>query len=117
VLKLEANLYGSKQAGRVWNHHLVHILTRECDFTQSEVDECIFYQGHNIFVLYTDDSLLTGPNPQELDAIIADIRKAGLEITVESDVSDFLGVKIEQKEDGTFHLTQPQLIDSILKDL
>jgi len=117
ALKLEANLYGSKQAGRVWNRFLAKKLTNECGFTQSQVDECVFYRGHNIFVLYTDDSLLTGPKAKELDNIITSIRQAKLDITVEDDVSDFLGVKIERKADGTFHLTQPHLIDSILKDL
>ena len=42
---------------------------------------------------------------------------ATLDITVEGDLQDFLGVNIECKSDGTVHLTQPQLIDQILKDL
>ena len=117
VLKLDANYYGSKQGGRVWNQHLAKKLTKECGFTQSNVDECVFYRGRNIFVLYTDDSLLTGPDSKELDQIVSDMRKAKLDITVADDVSDFLGVKIDRMPDGTFHLTQPHLIDSILKDL
>jgi hypothetical protein len=32
-------------------------------------------------------------------------------------VSDFLGVKVNHKSDGTIHLTQPQIIDSVLNDL
>ena len=40
-----------------------------------------------------------------------------MDITVEGDVSDFLGVNIQRKKDGTVHLTQPLLIDSILKEL
>ena len=36
---------------------------------------------------------------------------------VESNGSDFLGVKIDRKSDGLIHLTQPHLINSILKDL
>ncbi len=33
------------------------------------------------------------------------------------DLSDYLGIKIERKEDGTLEWTQPTLIQSILKDL
>jgi hypothetical protein len=44
-------------------------------------------------------------------------RKAKLEITIEGDLSDFLGVNIDQRKDGTIHLTQPHLIDQILSDL
>jgi hypothetical protein len=36
---------------------------------------------------------------------------------VEGSLADFLGVNITRKPDGTYHLTQPHLIDSILKEL
>ena len=117
VLRLNKNLYGQKQAGRVWNQHLVQKLCQECGFEQSKADECVFYRGKSIFVLYTDDSILTGPDPDELDQIINDMKAVALDITVDGDISDFLGVKIEREPNGTFNLTQPQLIDQILKDL
>jgi hypothetical protein len=68
-------------------------------------------------VLYTDDSILAGPDPKELDQVIEDMKNVKLDITVEGDISDFLGVKIDRKDDGTYHLTQPQLVESIIKDL
>jgi hypothetical protein len=43
------------------------------------------------------------------------MKDSGLELTVEGDVSDFLGVKIDRKPNGEIHLTQPHLIDSILE--
>jgi hypothetical protein len=43
--------------------------------------------------------------------------KAKLAITVEGDLADFLGVSIDRRTDGTIHLSQPHLIDQILKDL
>ena len=64
-----------------------------------------------------DDSILTGPNLKDLDKIIEDMKKVGLELTVEGDISDFLGVNIQRHEDGTVHLTQPHLINSILEEL
>ena len=42
-LKLKKNLYGSRQAGRVWNQHLVNGLVNVLKFKQSAVDECVFY--------------------------------------------------------------------------
>ena len=50
------------------------------------------------------------------EKIIQEIQDAGLGITDEGDIADFLGVHIERK-DNEFHLTQPKLIDSILEDL
>jgi hypothetical protein len=67
--------------------------------------------------LYTDDSILAGPDEEEINQIIRDIRGAGLNIAEEGDIQDFLGVNIERKKDGTVHLTQPHLIESIVKDL
>ena len=68
-------------------------------------------------VLYTDDSLIAGPDKQEIDQVIKDLQKAKLDITVEGDLQDFLGVNIDRRDDGSIHLTQPHLIDQILTDL
>jgi hypothetical protein len=75
-------------------------------------------QGKSLYVLYTDDSLIAGPDAEEIEQIIRDLRdKAKLAITVEGDLADFLGVSIDQRDDGTIHLSQPNLIQQILKDL
>jgi hypothetical protein len=116
VLKLHRNVYGQKQAGRVWNKYLVNKLVKELKFKQSQHDECIFYRGKTMYALYTDDSILAGPDQSEIDQIIKEMKQVNLDITVEGDLQDFLGVNIEKKSDG-IHLTQPHLIDQILKDL
>jgi len=77
----------------------------------------VFTRGKAIYVLYTDDSILTRPDLKELDMIIEDMKRAGLELMVKGDISDFLGFNIQRHNDGTVHLTQPHLIDSILKEL
>jgi hypothetical protein len=117
VLKLRRNLFGQRQAGRVWNQHLVQRLLK-VGFVPSQIDECLFYKGTSVFVLYTDDSILAGPDPDELDDIIRQMKEADLELTVEGGIEDFLGVQIERSKDGkSFTLTQPHLIDDILKEL
>ncbi len=117
VLNVHKNIYGQKQAGRVWNQYLTKKLIDELGFTQSKIDECVFYRGKTMYTLYTDDSILAGPDEKEIDKIILDLQAAKLDITDEGDLEDFLGVQIERMEDGTIHLTQPHLIDQILKDL
>jgi hypothetical protein len=49
--------------------------------------------------------------------IISNIRGTGMNITEEGDIQYFLEVNIKRKKDGTVHLTQPHLIEAILKDL
>ena len=117
VLNVPRNIYHQKQAGRVWNQYLTNKLIGTLGFTQSKTDERVFYRGKMMYALYTDDSILTGPDKKEIDQSIIDLKKAKLNITEEGDLEDFLGVRIERKEDGSVHLTQPQLIDQILKDL
>ena len=115
VLELHKNIYGGCDAGRQWYLHLKAKL-ESIGFVRSLFDECVFYKGKCMYVLYTDDSILAGPDKDELEAILQQIQDSGLGITDEGDIADFLGVNI-QRTDGEFHLTQPKLIDSILEDL
>jgi Reverse transcriptase (RNA-dependent DNA polymerase) len=116
VLNIHRNIHGQKQAGRVWNKYLTNKLTKELGFKQSKVDECVYYWGRTLYVLYTDDCLLAGPDKDEIQQIIDELQtKAKLSITVEGDLADFLGVNIQRMKDGTIHMTQPHLIEQILE--
>jgi hypothetical protein len=66
VLKVLRNIYGQKQAGRVWNQYLTNKLIGTLGFTQSKTDECVFYRGKTMYALYTDDSILAGPDKEEI---------------------------------------------------
>jgi hypothetical protein len=116
AVRLRKNLYSQKQAGRVWYLHLRDKLL-QVGFVQSEVDECIFYRNGCIYVLYTDDSILTGPDVKELHKVVSDLQETGLNLTVEGDVGDFLGVTIDHGTDGTIRMNQTLLIDKIITDL
>jgi hypothetical protein len=117
VLKLLKNVYGQKQAGRVWNQHLVKGLT-DIGFIQSLVDECVFYKDRCVFLVYVDDTILCGPTKQEVDNIISLLAKS-FNISDEGQMSDYLGVKVERLDDEqhTIQMTQPHLIEQIITDL
>ena len=70
-----------------------------------------------MYALYIDDSILGAPTQKELEAAIKAIHDAKLKITLEDDLADFLGVKIEQKVTNEIIFTQPHLIDDIFNDL
>jgi Reverse transcriptase (RNA-dependent DNA polymerase) len=92
-------------------------LTDDLGFSQSQIDPCVFWRNKSILVIYTDDTVLTGPDPSELDTIIHGLEQR-FQITHQSAVKDFLGVKIDRDMDsGTVTLTQPHLIASIIADL
>ena len=75
--------------------------------------------GLHHFLVYIDDCIVFGPNAQALDQVVKDLRTCPQQFTVEDqgDVGDFLGIRIKKKKDGSIHLSQPQLIDSIIQDL
>ena len=70
-----------------------------------------------MYILYTDYSILVGPNKREINEIINEIKDAKLDITKEGDIQDFLGINIERNKNGTIKLSRPHLIDQKLKDL
>ena len=70
-----------------------------------------------MYALYIDDSILGAPTHKELDAAIKAIQDTKLHITLEGDLTDFLGVKIERKSTNEIIITQSHLIDNILNDL
>ena len=61
VLELKKNLYGQKQAGRVWYKHLANGL-KELGFTASLIDECVYYRNGTLFLVYVDDGIIAGPS-------------------------------------------------------
>ena len=114
VLQVNRNVYGQKQASRIWNKHLVYILAKKLNFKQSDYDTCLFYRGQTLYVLYTDDSILAGPNKKEIDTIIKEIKDSSLNITILGNIKDFLGVNITRTDDGRLHVSQPHLIQQII---
>jgi Reverse transcriptase (RNA-dependent DNA polymerase) len=93
VLEVLNNIYGQRQAGKVWYDYLTEGLIQKLGFQQSEHDPCILWRGSCIIIIYTDDTIITGPDEKEIDTVIADISKH-YKITHKNSVSDFLGVNI-----------------------
>jgi Reverse transcriptase (RNA-dependent DNA polymerase) len=116
ALHLVNNLYGQKQAGRVWNQFLEKGL-KDIGFNQSRCDPCIFWRKQTIIVIYTDDTIVTGPSQKQVDNAIKDIANK-FEIKSKDEVKDFLGARIQRDTTaGTITLTQPQLLQAIINDL
>jgi hypothetical protein len=116
VLKLEKNIYGQKQAGRVWNSFLVDKLT-SIGFTTLLIDDCIFFHGDIIFMVYLDDGIFLGGDDSQLQEVIKEIQKLGLNIEDQGHPADYVGVNIKKLKNGSYEFTQRALIDSIINDV
>jgi len=85
-------------------------------FTQSVADECVFYWEGMVLLIYVDDTICVFRDRDAGWKLAKELQRS-FDITMEGTIEDFLGVKFESRSNGTFSLSQPQLIDSILKDL
>jgi hypothetical protein len=120
-LELKKNLYGQKQAGRVWNEYLHDGLLAR-GFVQSRVDMCLYYRGKVALMIYTDDGIFVGPTDQDINEAYKCLTEPigehrAFKMTDEGDLSDYLGVKVEKLPNGTIKLSQPHLIQQVLNDL
>ena len=116
VLKLLKNIYGQKQAGRVWNSYLVEKLA-SIGFHPSLIDDCVFFRGDVIFMVYVDDGIFIGNNDEQLQAIIKEMQGLGLNIEDQGHPADYVGVNIKKLKDDSYKFTQRALIDSIINDV
>ena len=114
-LQLKKNIYGTKQAGQVWNKHLHKGLTK-LGYQASRIDPCVYYKGRTVFMLYVDDGIFAGPNESEVKELIEEL-KGEFDIMDEGDLTEYLGVLVEKQADGRTKLSQPHLIRQILDDL
>ena len=73
ALKLLCNIYGQKQAGRVWNKYM-DLSMREIGFKPSKFDPCLYYRGSVIFLVYIDDCIVFGPTNDSIEQVVADLR-------------------------------------------
>ena len=118
ALKLIHNVYRQKQAGRVWNKYMDQS-KRKIGFILSKFDPCVYYHGSVVFLVYVDDCIVFGPDNWAIDRVVTDLHACSQCFTVndQGDIGDFLGIQVQKQDNGTIRLTQPQLIDSIIKDL
>ena len=118
VLKLTKNIYGQKQAGRVWNKYLDEGLG-EISFKPSKVDPCLYFCRRIALLVYIDDCIMFGPNLAALHKVVKEMRTSSKKLRVKDlrNVKDFLGIHVTIGNNKTIALKQPQLIDSILKDV
>jgi hypothetical protein len=82
------------------------------------VDECLFYRGDLIFMVSVDDGIFFCPTMSAIiDQSILELRTSGYDIEDMGDVNDYLGINFESLPGGKVKLSQPHLIDPILRDV
>ena len=115
VLKLNKSLYGLKQASHNWYEKLKQALS-DRKFSPSKIDPCIFMKDGIIVLVYVDDCIIVGDSMARIDVLIHSLQNGpeNFVLTEEGTIDKFLGINIIKRDDGTFELSQPFLIERIV---
>ena len=116
VLKIVKNIYGQKQAGRVFNQFVDEAL-QDLKFKPSEHDPCVYYKRNMVLMLYVDNCMIIAKYPRDVQKLIRDLEAKDHKIDDEGDLDEFLGVQCDRFEDGRIKLSQPYLIQQIIDDV
>ena len=118
LLKLNKSLYGLKQASYNWYEKLKTGLENR-GFKPSKIDPCLYLREGIIVLTYVDDCIIVGNSMKEIDFFVNSMQNGSENfiLTDEGNIDKFLGIDIKNYEDGRFELTQPFLIEQIVKFL
>ena len=120
VLHLVKSLYGLKQAPKTFFEKLKRGLEQH-GFVASTMDPCLFMKKNMMVVVYVDDTIIAGPDPDAIEALIKDLgvpdseERETFALRDEGEVGDFLGIRIEKGSNASFKLSQTGLINKVLK--
>jgi hypothetical protein len=115
ILKLIKNLYGLKQAGRLW-HQMLDEKLRALKYSQSSVDMCLYYQKSNTIIIlvgiYVDDLLVTSNYVKLIDEFFEEMKTFDVKDLGEAE--KFLGIKIESETAHGYSMSQKTMIESLI---
>ena len=69
MLKLMRNVYDQKQSGKVWYNFLSGDLFK-IFFKRSNIDQCMFYCGNLLFLVYVDNGIFVSLDGTSIDSAI-----------------------------------------------
>ena len=69
MLKLLQNVYGQKQAGKIWHDFLSENIFK-IGFERSNIDKCMFYRGNVVFLVYGDDVIFVPLDRTSINSVI-----------------------------------------------
>ena len=115
VLRLNSCLYGMKQSPRYFFGYLTKKLEAQ-GLTPSEHDPCLFLGNGLLVITYVDDILIYGRSQEEIDDLIAKLKKDNLALRKEGTAEGYLGLDVSYDGKKTT-LSQPGLTQRIIEAL
>ncbi|WVZ94097.1 hypothetical protein U9M48_040034 [Paspalum notatum var. saurae] len=115
VCRLRRSLYGLKQAPRAWFQRFASMVTA-AGFSASAHDPALFVhtssRGRTLLLLYVDDMIITGDDPQFIVFVKARLSEQFLMSDL-GPLRYFLGIEVSSTHEG-FYLSQEKYIQGLL---
>ena len=112
-----------KQASFNWFEMLKNALISR-EFTFSRIHPCLYLKDGIIVLTYVDDCIIVCNSIKDINNFIDSLKhgpkhgnKTNFDVTDKGDIEKFLGIKITDRGNSDFELSQPFLIDRIIKFL
>jgi hypothetical protein len=114
--KLSKSLYGLKQASLNWSKKLKQGLIHP-GFHPSAIDPCLYFKKGMIIITYIDDCIIVSNSMKDINTFVKSIKDGpkGYVLTDEGDINNFFGIEIKEITKNKFELSQPFLIEQIVK--
>jgi hypothetical protein len=109
------NIYGLKQAGRLW-HQMLSEKHQELNYKQSSLDMCLYYKIMKTTIIlvgiYVDDLLVTSNDAKMVHDFFEqmktfDVKDLGI-------ASMFLGTKIEHETPNSYSMSQRTMVLNLI---
>lgn len=115
VCKLLKSLYGLKQASRCWNRKFVKFL-ESFHLKATASDACVFISRNGqrkiVLGIFIDDGIIAATDERDISNLIEHLTKQ-FEIRV-LDAKYFIGLEIDQRMDGSIHVSQHAYTKKVL---
>ena len=115
------NLYGFPPAGQNFSIEFDKCIL-ECGYKNTPWDLKLFYKWTTdgrpmLIIVHSDDFRWFGPSDKldEWDLILATFNEHKYEVT-DATENEFVGIRIQRDEDGTYYMDQHRMIDSIIHE-
>ena len=116
VLKLLRNVYGQKQAGKVWADFLSENLFK-IGFKRIKIDECMFYRGNIVFLVYVDDGIVVSFDGTSIGSVTKELKESKLKLEDQWHPAEYVGLNIKKQGYGSYDFTQPSITQQIIEDV
>ncbi|GJW32903.1 putative ribonuclease H-like domain-containing protein [Tanacetum coccineum] len=116
VYKVVKALYGLHQAPRAWYETLANYLLGN-GFIRGKIDQTLFIKkqkGDILLVQVYVDDIIFGSTNKEMCTGFQKLMKDKFQMSSMGELTFFLGLQVQQKEDGIF-ISQDKYVDEILK--